>query len=337
MTTNETAGWEPAVKLDLDTASPAALEEAIEKFNKHFADLPLPPLPVGNGWNEITQRMAEDLLRRNRGNRRPSLRYIRKYARAMLLKEWKRTGEPVLINIEGWVEDAAHRLWACYFSGATFPTYVVTDVPIEPNLFAFIDNGKSRSAADALYTAGNNGISSMVAAAVKVAWRYDNGALKVMSLPRIRDMEPIEVLHYVDGNKLLTDVGHILVGNYGKAVTTIGNKGVALFFAWKVAELYSKKTLDGFLGPLGSGANLDEASPILAVRNRLIAFGSPEDDLKMQQVLGLLIKAFNMHVSGQTMKVTKRQGAEPLFLQDNEEFPRFLDPEDHTSLPVAAE
>jgi hypothetical protein len=77
-----------------------------------------------------------------------------------------------------------------------------------------------------------------------------------------------------------------------------------------------------------------EDSPILAVRNRLLKFGKPEEEMKMQQRLGLLIKAFNMHLNGQTMKVTKRQGAEPLFLTDNEDFPRFIEPE---SLPLAAE
>jgi hypothetical protein len=54
----------------------------------------------------------------------------------MRLGQWKRTGEPVIVDTDGWLEDAGHRCWSCYFGKVTFPSYVVTDVPAEPNLFA---------------------------------------------------------------------------------------------------------------------------------------------------------------------------------------------------------
>jgi len=286
-----------------------------------------------NGWYDVTPEMACQILRRNRANRKLTIKFVRKYARSMTASLWRGTGEPIIIDKEGYLQNAQHRLWALMLSGATARIFIVADVDAEPDLFAFIDNGKVRSHSDAIYTAGlGNGASSMIAAAVKLAYRYDQGAFKLIGQPRIRDLEPIEVVDYVRQNSGIPDAAHILGGSYPKAMAMIGHKGVATFFAWKVTDLHGKVVLAEFLEPLGTGAHLDEDSPVLALRNRLMKISSAsDDDLTTNQRLWLTLKAFNMVMCGHKMPaVPKRKGGgyEPLTIADNEEFPKFVEPAD---------
>jgi hypothetical protein len=226
-----------------------------------------------------------------------------------------------LVNKQGRTEDGQHRLWASYLSGSTFPSYIVCDVPEDPDLFVYIDDSKTRSAADALYTAGENGLSKMLASAVKIAWRYDNNAYAILKQPKIRDMTNPEILAYTREHTGLGEMAHTLMGTYGKALSVIGHKGVAAFFSWRVADAYGMPALDSFLVSLGSGALLEEDDPILAVRKRLVGEGTRDDELTVPLRLALLIKAFNMHIAGQM--VGKRGG---LAMRDNERFPRIEPP-----------
>jgi hypothetical protein len=314
-----TSTWTPAVRLDLDTASPQSLEETLTAFADWSKATPIPPLAMQSGWHTITPEISQDLLRRYRVNRKPSLKYITKYAAAMLAEDWKRTGQAILINQESEVEDGYHRLLASYFSGASFPSYVVSDVPVDKKLFVYIDDNRARNAADAIYTAGNNGLSAVIAAAVKIAWRYDNKAFALSRQPRLRDITNPEVLDYVQSHPGLGEAAHILMGTYSKAVKVLSNKAVAVFFAWKASEQHGFSALNDFLTSVASGANLDETNPILALRDRFFGIDESDEALKVPHRLALLIKTFNMHVVG------KKLGKTGLVLADNEKFPRFED------------
>jgi hypothetical protein len=93
-------------------------------------------------------------------------------------------------------------------------------------------------------------------------------------------------------------------------------KGIAIFVAWKITELCGPEALEEFFLPLGSGANLAEDDPILALRNRLYNLDE-DNELDNPRRLGLIIKAFDYHLHDR--KVGKRG----LILADNEHFPRF--------------
>jgi hypothetical protein len=319
-----TPSWTPAVEIDLATAGAAAFQEALAKFYEWSrAATPPPPLNLQNGWYDITPQMAEDLLRRNLQNRKISLATVRKYYQAMKALEWKKTGQPVLINQQGRVEDAQHRLVACYLGNVTFPSYIVADVPVAADLFAYIDDSKPRNAADALFTSGNNGLSATIASTIKLAWRYENQAIAILKQPRIRDMTNMEILDFSRSNPQLGNAAHLLVGTYARAASVIGNKAVATFFVWKVNNYYGSDQLDEFMTSLGSGALLPEDSPILALRNRLLGeqdIHLAGEELRAPRRLALLIKAFLLNLKGEKM------GKRGLSLRDNERFPRIEPP-----------
>jgi len=103
-----------------------------------------------------------------------------------------------------------------------------------------------------------------------------------------------------------------------------------VFFAWKVTAIYGVTVLEDFLFPLGTGANLPEDSPILALRTRLLKEDEDEGKMNQPRRLALLIKAFNMHLAD------KKVGNRGLYVRDNEKFPRFEESQS-TEMAEAAE
>ena len=306
------ATWQPAVELDLETASTRAFEEILERFYAWSEKQPpLGPLNIKSGWYTVDPQMAEDLLRRNVCNRHPSFSTICKYNYSMRIGEWRKTGQPLVCNNAGKLNEGQQRCWASYLGKVSFETYIVTDAPSEDDLFAFYDDVKPRSAADALETSGLNGAANHLAVAIQLAFRYEHGALGILKQPKIRKLNNREVLHYSQNHPGLNEIAHQLLANYGKAVTVIKNKGVAIFFAERVTALYGEDALDHFLVPLGNGANLEEDSPILGLRNRLLS----EDKINKERVLALTIKAFTYFMDGTKLKKGN------LYVKDNEKFP----------------
>ena len=109
--------------------------------------------------------------------------------------DWRKTGQPVLLSDEE-LFDGQHRLWAGYLSGIRSLRTSSCRFPNKSDLFAFIDDGKSRNGGDGLVAAGLNGLSPTIAATVNLAFRYSNGALGVVKAPPIRTLDNIEVIAY---------------------------------------------------------------------------------------------------------------------------------------------
>ena len=306
----------PAVELDLETASNRAFNEAIEKFYGWSGTQPeVEPLEIESGWHTIDWTLAQDYLRRNVCNREPALSHVKKLHYDMARGNWRKTGQGLVFNDLGRLNEGQQRLWACYFGKLSFPTYIVTDAPSdEPELFAYYDDVRPRSAADALQTSGSNGIASHLATAVRISDRYDREALGIITQPKIHKLTNREVLRYSHENATLAQTAHVIFGDQPKAVSVIKERGVAIVFADRVIQLYGLPVLNTFLTKLGSGANLDEDDPILGLRNRLLA--SNDDKLGKERTFALLIKAFNLHRTG---KKLSRNG---LYVRDNEKFPR---------------
>jgi len=158
--------WTPEFKCDL-TAGPQAFLHATERLRAWAVQQERPDLGLTTGWHTITSRIAEQMLICNRHNRKPRYSDVLRYATQMANRRWKRTGEPLIVTTAGDLEDGSHRLLACYFSGCSFETFVVVDVPHDDELFAFIDNGVSRTGEDTLHCAGLNGMSKDLQSVIK--------------------------------------------------------------------------------------------------------------------------------------------------------------------------
>jgi hypothetical protein len=323
-----TTSWTPQITLDLNTVSARAFNEKLAEFDKWRLTQSPRSFDISNGWKTITPEIAEAMLLSNplSANRRPTLSTAKYYARQMREGKWRKTGQPIIFTKEGDLLDAGHRLWACYLSNVPFETYLVGDVEdSEHDLFAFIDAGKGRSAADALATAGLNGQSRLLAQVVNIAAHYEQGLYTASAEKQMEKMSPSDVIDYVKERPNLSEAVRLMASDYRSANNCIDHRDVAAFAAFGILDLYGIETLDKFMNELGTVEIEDpknaDADPIVALAIELEkdkAHKRKDDKMRKHQVLGRIIKGFNYWVKGDSVK--------KLTFDVSEKFPHFLPP-----------
>src|SRR4029077_1443520 len=229
----------------LDLANPkpkliVALVEAIEAAIK--ANPVLGPLKVTTGWNEITPTIAIDLLRRNRPgiNRKVDPATVFYYAAQMKCGEWKATGQPFLIDRNGFMLDAQHRALAVIISGATIRSYVVTEIDPIPNMFAYIDNSRPRTAATALATAGFNGTSSTIAKVLILAESVRLGVFNRGGAAKYPRQTPAQMLALVAKYPHAKEACRSAASDWKHVVDYLGatKKDIVAYLGMQITELY---------------------------------------------------------------------------------------------------
>lgn len=315
----ENGTFVPKLRLDLNVSSTEAFANLVKAFHDQVANETQPALPfTKSGWYTITPQMAEAALTRSAGNREVVLGQVRAYALDMVADDWKKTGEAIVFNERGELNDGQHRLWACYLSGQSFECYVVVDAPVVKNLFAYYDSGKNRSAADALHTAGLNGLGRVHAKAIDLLIRYEHDKLGPIKSIRFPKRTTREVLAFALEHPEYLRAVDRMFGQFPDAVRVIGNKEAAAAFAWLVIRSYDDAVVERFLRSLGSGAMLNEDDPILALRAVLTIPTEDGRPMKNRTRLALLTKAFMMSVAGQAMNRTRGGKVQALFIAQSE-------------------
>lgn len=318
-------GWAPEFTLDLGSATAQQFIETVEAFEASTKALGdnLPPLRfTTNGWYTNVPQDAEAALRRNRpgSNRKLSFATVYYYWMQMREGRWPRTGQPVIFNVDGWLNDGQHRQWASYLGQVPFDTYVITDAPIVENVFAYIDNVKVRTPAAALQTAKFNGLSSLISQAIQVAINYDLGAYTCHKKKHADRLAPIQYLQYAEEHREIKYAARLVAGDHKEAMEKVGHKDLTLFTAYKISTLYDEGTAERFLEELvSSEETYAEGEPIRALRVFLAKQAKTEDPLPKHIILAHLIKAFNAWVAGTPLKRVSIHPDDP--------FPQFSEPE----------
>jgi hypothetical protein len=298
--------WQPHFTLDLRTSTPKKLTELIDDFERWRRANPAGgPLELANGWHDITPQMAEELLKRNAKNRKVVHAQVLYYAGQMQRTDWIKTGQPLIFDTDGNLDDGQHRLWAGYLSLTTFPTYVVSDVQPAPNLFAYIDNGRVRSMADALATAGHNGLSGLMTKVMKIVELYDaDGYSSYGKARKMPKMSPMQMLLFSETHPKLDEAAHYVASDGESAAKVIAHKDVAGFMALKILELYDEAKLAEFFGDIAT------SDPSVGPNDAIAAFQElmrkdrekKSERFSSQVVLGLLIRVFNAWLTQEPVK-----------------------------------
>lgn len=104
----------------------------------------------------ITPDQAMEWLEKtNTNNRKVSEKHVERLARDMTEGKWVLTHSGIAFDPDGTLLDGQHRLWAICMSGLSVEMFVWRN--IEPQSMMAIDCGKTRSMADILNIAGENG------------------------------------------------------------------------------------------------------------------------------------------------------------------------------------
>lgn len=318
------------VAVDLAHLGARTFLEIREAFNEQTLAMgQLPELTLPNGWYKVGPGLAEYFLRFNRpdANRQPSLGSVRYYWRQMQRGQWKPTGEPLIFDLNGAAINMQHRCWAALLGHTSFITYVVSDAPAMDNAFAYIDNGKIRTAAEALKTAGFNGTSPLIAALVNMSVNFEEGAYTCQKKRRTDRLTPIDVLEYVNNHPLTRRAAHLTAGEYKGVIEVVGHKDVVAFVAYKILVSYGEETLDKFMEDVEfDNDNALEGNAGHALRAFFAKQKKAADPLAKHLILAHLIKGFNAWVQDLPLKSVK--------VATDDDFPEFVEP---VEAPIEAE
>jgi hypothetical protein len=216
------------------------------------------------------------------------------YARQMAKGQWKKTGQPMLIDSNGYTVDSQHRNYALLISGATITSFVVTDIePIE-GLFAYIDSSRSRTAATALQTAGLNGVSPIIVKIIKIGEEVRLGVYNATGASKLQRMSPADVLQTSTRYAGALKAARSAASDWEEAVEYLsGRKEIVAYLGMKITELHGEDKADDFFEDLVDNSERSPDDPITAIRKEIDRDSRADKPMKKHHMLGNLIKAFN--------------------------------------------
>lgn len=313
----------------------AALIETLEDEIRALEGGAPKPLNITPGLNEVAPELARDLLLRNRrgANRDVDAGTVYFYGRQMARGDWAETHLGIGLNTDGHLIDGQHRLLAILISGVTIRTAIIPDVPVRPNLFAYLDNGRQRTARTTLQIAGLNGVSSTIARAVRIAEEVRTGAYSPSRgdrLPRLSNAAVLELAHqYPTAQR----ASRSAASEWSDAVSYLGGrKAVVAYLGMAIIDGHSEARADDFFEEMvEEDLTAEPGDPMLSLRQLLARDKKKrergEKGLKPQVLLADLITVFNAWHLGELLPKRWEVGAAedfPVLICD----PHADDPED---------
>jgi hypothetical protein len=246
----------------------------------------------------VTPEMAEQMLEKNKNNRKVRYDKINQYAKDMLSDRFREdTGELIKLSTEGDLLDGQHRLLAIV--KANKPYYFHIAYGLKKDIFSVIDSGTSRSASDVFKI--NNSKNSALAPAVIQKYNYLKAGIKTKGFNKseykMTNDELLDVYN-ADSEKWneICNAGALFYRNFNQVIPTST-------FASFYAIFMDKNTVDAnnFLNQFSTGQNV-ENGVIYLLRNRLTKDRMSINKLPQTVKDALIIKAWNCFRSGKTPK-----------------------------------
>jgi len=245
---------------------------------------------------DITPEVAESLLSKNSNNRTLSPSNVKFLTNEILNGNWQFDGQPIRIDYNGNLLDGQHRLNSIIKSGEIIKCFVIFG--LRPETFKVMDTGKIRTASDVLSIEKISN-SSYVATSLKLLDAIKAG---IYSGHKRRTLSNTEVLEYYENNMGISNSV-----NYVKSVSRNFKSIVSVSILSTLHYLFSEiseSDANEFIGKLCSGSGLNENSPILVLRNKLIkANSSDKNKLTKKDIIGNIILGWNKYREGEEIKM----------------------------------
>jgi len=178
-----------------------------------------------------------------------------------------------------------HRLNACILAKKPFTALVVQGVP--PRVYLKLDSGDKRRAADWMHHYGEDN-AKVMAAALRVLWTFDEGAL--CSNKRYPSND--EIKKTLDDNPTIRQFN---TSTFAKSVKGMpGSLTMALRY---IFGQYDNKLAEKFFEHLATGERLTKDNPVLFLRERLMA-AQGRNWISQVECAALTIKTWNAFVGG---------------------------------------
>lgn len=235
----------------------------------------------------VTPDFANELLARNGHNRPLQKNRVRALAAAMRSGRWAVNGETVIVSEDGVLLDGQHRLKAVTEYGQAVDLLIAYGAP--PSAFETIDTGKARSAGDIL---GMQGVKypQKTASTAKLVWQMIHRVPLLTTAPPVYLAEVAERFPAIEKWAAKTA---------GMGVDTILPESTLLAAMVYLEDIAKRPALaDDFFSSLIEGAGLEQGSPILALRNRIIRLRSSGARVEAKMAIPITMKAISAFEEG---------------------------------------
>ncbi len=251
---------------------------------------------------DITPEKAEAWLKKIGRNRRLSEKQVDKLARAMKEGRWSLNGQTIKFNNHGELFDGQHRLHAVLRSGCTIQSVVLFGIH-DPNAVETVDvDTRVRGVSQILETWYGVKNASHVGAIARRLLAWESTVYKhsfTLKNELFKYMPQKEIIDYAvenqrEINPIFADVKHSLPLRRCKAASATTT---ALIICNRVDDVATMMFIEG----LKTGANLPEKSSVMLLRDRMITPPERGGLGWEQELMALIIKAWNYHAANKTM------------------------------------
>lgn len=270
-------------------------------------NIPIENIVTTMAWDELTiaiinltPPVAAGILEHNTHNRTLSQTVVESYKADKELGNWKFTGDPIRFHKDGTLLDGQHRCTGISQMEDDYSEHVLCIFGLDDEAQFAMDQGKKRTTADQLQLHGHSN-SANVASAVKWMLIIEHGLLFQDRKKWTVVTTSSQIKEWVDENPEKVDFIHEVTTN---ARHCLVSPSIVITAALIFSEYDREIALD-FVSKLRSGAGLEEGSAILAFRDRATRNKLAKRKDSDRDVLGLLIKTWNAHLTGR--KLSKLQ------------------------------
>lgn len=252
----------------------------------------------------VTPSIAKKILDKHNGqNRTINSDHLSSLVRDIKRGHWiDDTGTMISFGTHGQLIDGQHRLSAIVKSGEALK--LSFKFGLDAAAQRVIDTGRKRTFSD--YIAMTEGLDAKYKTERASVTRLLYGFLHDQERPHIytNNNKPTQSDLYdvaVEFGEDITEGVQTVLGPGLVQKVVIGSYAAFVYVLAKHSD-YSEYA-DEFFQLLGTGANLEADSPIIVVRNRLMTRYEFRDQKTKDRTIGLLIKAWNMWINGDTASV----------------------------------
>lgn len=247
----------------------------------------------------VTPALAENYLKFNDKNRKPSDNILKFLTNEMLNNRFKENGESIVFDWSNRLNDGQHRLLAIIKSGRSFTIPVVTGV--EPLAMATYDTGKNRSAGDVLSMNGFKYFNS-IASFIKLINKYDNKKSKMADYGSNNRNETLTnqmILDYCMDNYYWIE--NLVAKSFYIADKSLSPKVLSTTQIALIVYLIGGETPDDivykFINNIVGLSRVADSAPSY-IYTKLYNSKINKEPLNFYWVLGMIIKAYNYYIDG---------------------------------------
>lgn len=245
----------------------------------------------------ITPEHAQELLGHNLHNRKVRESHVARLSTTLVNGEWQFNGQPIQIAANGVVLDGQHRLIACARTGVAIDVLVVHDASSSSQ--ETMDLGRTRTTADILALRGYKEAAALAAFSLR-ALALEKTTLKEAFAGQTKQVTPASIVQFVES----FDGQDRYVREARNISARVNLPGATVGLAMWITDAIDFEDSDFFWTHLANGTDLEEGSPILALRRWALDPNSDKSRRGGQAgvITGArIIKAWNKFRAGESL------------------------------------